>query len=144
MKNFVFLVKITQNRAGARHRGSDPSDSTRRPQERYGLNLAGRGLSERPQRDLGGYVRWPTRPGRPAERRSEALINWTGGWMVPIKIRSLGEFFDIKFWCYQKKKNRKKLQKLVLRFGTTGKKFGPKIFGGRPQVVVFSFGDFLS
>ena len=55
-----------------------------------------------------------------------------------IKIRSLGEFFDIKFWCYQKKKNRKKLQKLVLRFGTTGKKFGPKIFGGRPQVVGFS------
>ena len=101
------------------------------------MNLAGRGLSERPQRDLRANFRWPTRPGRPAERRSEALINW-GGRMVPIKIRSLGEFFNIKFWCYQKKKNRKKLQKLVLRFGTTGKKFGPKIFGGRPQVIVFS------
>ena len=109
-----------------------------------GVNLAGRGLSERPQRDLGGNFRWPTRPGRPAERRSEALIGTVdgGGW-VPIKIRSLGEFFDIKFWCYQKKKNRKKLQKLVLRFGTTGKKFGPKIFGGRPQVVVFSIGGIL-
>ena len=83
LKNFVFLVKITQNRAGARHRGSDPSDSTRRPQERYGLNLAGRGLSERPQRDLGGNFRWPTRPGRPAERRSEALINWMDGWWTP-------------------------------------------------------------
>ena len=46
-----------------------------------GVNLAGRGLSERPQRDLGGNFRWPTRPGRPAERRSEALINWVvGGW----------------------------------------------------------------
>ena len=49
-----------------------------------GLNLAGRGLSERPQRDLGGNFRWPTRPGRPAERRSEALINWMvdGWWTV--------------------------------------------------------------
>ena len=46
-----------------------------------GLNLAGRGLSERPQRDLGGNLRWPTRPGRPAERRSEALIG-VDGWTV--------------------------------------------------------------
>ena len=75
-------------------------------------------------------------PEGPPSAAARLLLD--GGRMVPIKIRSLGEFFDIKFWCYQKKKNRKKLQKLVLRFGTTGKKFGPKIFGGRPQVVVFS------
>ena len=90
---------------------------------------------------LWGPMRWLTRPGRPSEpMHNERLLLWwwTDGRVDAIKIRSLGEFFDIKFWCYQKKKNRKKLQKLVLRFGTTGKKFGPKIFGGRPQVVVFS------
>ena len=48
-----------------------------------GVNLAGRGLSERPQRDLGGNFRWPTRPGRPAERRSEALIGMVDGRWTP-------------------------------------------------------------
>ena len=98
----MFLPKITQNRAGARHRGSDPSDSTRRPQERYGLNLTGRGLSARPQRDLGGNFRWPTRPGRPAERRSEALIGWMDAVQNHQKSALAHQVFALRFfWRFQ-------------------------------------------
>ena len=86
----IELGRVTE----APTRQIQPADRSRG----MGLNLAGRGLSERPQRDLGGNFRWPTRPGRPAERRSEALIG------TEVKFGLWASFSISSFGATKKKK----------------------------------------